>query len=142
MSHPEKLAEHYHSLLGMIGEDPDRTGLSDTPLRAAKALQYLTRGYQQNLEEVVNNAIFESDNDQMVIIKDIEMYSLCEHHLLPFVGKCHIAYVPQWKGDRIIQNGPNHRHVRPQVANSGKSDGTNCTRYRNSNGGKGSRRHH
>ncbi len=97
MSHPEKLAEHYHSLLGMIGEDPERTGLFDTPLRAAKALQYLTRGYQQNLEEVVNNAIYESDNDQMVIIKDIELYSLCEHHLLPFVGKCHIAYVPNGK---------------------------------------------
>ena len=73
MNNSEQIAEHYHSLLSMIGEHPERTGLSDTPMRAAKALQYLTRGYQQNLEEVVNNAIFESDNDQMVIIKDIEL---------------------------------------------------------------------
>lgn len=89
--------QHYHSLLKLIGENPDREGLLHTPQRAAKALQHLTQGYQQNLEQVVNNAIFESNNDQMVIIKDIELYSICEHHLLPFVGKCHIAYLPKGK---------------------------------------------
>ncbi len=97
MNNREKISTHYHSLLTLIGEDPQRRGLHDTPARAAKALQYLTHGYQQNLDEIVNNAIFESDNDQMVIIKDIELYSLCEHHLLPFIGKCHIAYVPDGK---------------------------------------------
>ncbi len=93
----EKLADHYQAILNEIGEDIHRDGLRDTPLRAAKALQYLTRGYHQNLEEVVNGAIFESDNDQMVIVKDIEVYSMCEHHMLPFVGKCHIAYLPEGK---------------------------------------------
>ena len=97
MSATNQITEHYHSLLQLVGEDPERDGLRDTPSRAAKALEYLTRGYGQKLEEVVNNAIFESDNDQMVIIKDIELYSLCEHHLLPFVGKCHIAYLPAGK---------------------------------------------
>lgn len=97
MNNSEKIAEHYHSLLGLVGEDPEREGLLKTPHRATKALEYATQGYQQNLEEVVNNAIFESDNDQMVIIKDIELYSMCEHHLLPFVGKCHIAYLPDGK---------------------------------------------
>lgn len=93
----ESIAAHYHELLQSIGEDPNRNGLQKTPTRAAKALQYLTQGYQQNLDEVVNGAIFESTNDQMVIIKDIEVYSLCEHHILPFIGKCHIAYLPNKK---------------------------------------------
>lgn len=88
------ITEHYQSLIELIGEDPERDGLRGTPRRSAKALEYLTSGYSQNLDEAVNNAIFESDNDQMVIIKDIELYSLCEHHLLPFVGRCHIAYLP------------------------------------------------
>lgn len=97
MSKPEHLATHYEALLEAVGEDISRDGLQRTPLRAAKAFQYLTRGYNQDLEEVVNGAIFESENDQMVIVKDIELYSLCEHHLLPFVGKAHIAYLPQGK---------------------------------------------
>jgi len=87
-------ASHYHALLESIGEDPARAGLRGTPLRAANALRDLTRGYRESLDEVVNGAIFESDNDQMVLIKDIEVYSLCEHHILPFIGKCHIAYLP------------------------------------------------
>jgi GTP cyclohydrolase I len=77
-----------------VGEDPGREGLQDTPQRAARAMQYLTRGYSQTVEEVVNDAIFESHNDEMILVKDIELYSLCEHHLLPFIGKCHVAYIP------------------------------------------------
>jgi GTP cyclohydrolase IA len=92
-----KLEELYRQLMVGVGEDPSREGLVKTPARAAKALQYLTRGYQQSIDEVVNNATFESDNDQMILVKDIELYSLCEHHLLPFIGKCHVAYIPTGK---------------------------------------------
>ncbi len=87
----------YGDIIKGIGEDPGRDGLEKTPQRAASAMQYLTRGYKQTLDEVVNNAIFDSDNDQMILVKDIEMYSLCEHHLLPFIGKCHVAYIPTGK---------------------------------------------
>ena len=89
-----KLTGLYEEIIKGVGEDPAREGLQKTPERAAKAMQYLTHGYQQTAEEVVNNAIFESDNDQMILVKDIELYSLCEHHLLPFIGKCHVAYIP------------------------------------------------
>ena len=91
------LADLYENMLRNIGEDPAREGLLKTPERAAKALQYLTRGYNQTIDEVVNKAIFESDNDEMILVKDIELYSLCEHHLLPFIGKCHVAYIPTGK---------------------------------------------
>ena len=87
----------YRQLLTMIGEDLGRDGLKATPQRAARAFQNLTVGYSQDINEVINNAIFESDNDQMIIVKDIELYSLCEHHLLPFFGKCHVGYIPQGK---------------------------------------------
>jgi len=93
----DKLTQHYQDILTEIGEDINRDGLLDTPKRAAKAMQFLTRGYNQSLEEVVNNAIFESDNDEMVIVQDIELYSMCEHHMLPFIGKCHVAYLPTGK---------------------------------------------
>ncbi|OPX54983.1 GTP cyclohydrolase I [Oceanospirillum multiglobuliferum] len=93
----EKLASLYETLLTEVGENPKREGLLDTPVRAAKAIKYLTKGYQQTLEEVTNNAIFESEADEMVVVKDIELYSMCEHHLLPFIGKCHIAYLPNGK---------------------------------------------
>ncbi|MDQ7049005.1 MAG: GTP cyclohydrolase I FolE [Enterobacterales bacterium] len=92
-----KLEQHYKDILQAVGEDIERDGLIDTPKRAAKAMQFLTRGYNQCLTEVVNDAIFESDNDEMVIVKDIELYSLCEHHMLPFIGKCHVAYLPTGK---------------------------------------------
>ncbi|MDH5470146.1 MAG: GTP cyclohydrolase I FolE [Gammaproteobacteria bacterium] len=92
-----ELDSYYKKIIRNIGEDPDRDGLLDTPGRAARAMQYLTRGYGQSLVEVVNNAIFESDNDEMILVKDIEVYSLCEHHLLPFIGKCHVAYLPTGK---------------------------------------------
>ncbi len=93
----DKLARLYADIIGEIGEDLSRDGLANTPLRAARAIAYLTQGYQQSLDEVVNNAVFESDNDEMVVVQDIELYSLCEHHLLPFIGKCHVAYVPTGK---------------------------------------------
>jgi len=91
------LPEHYREILLGLGENPDREGLQDTPKRAAKAMRYLCHGYEQTLEEVVNGALFASDNDEMIIVKDIELYSLCEHHMLPFIGKAHVAYVPTGK---------------------------------------------
>lgn len=92
MSH--SLAEHFHEILVGIGENPQREGLLDTPQRAAKAMQYLCNGYAQDLHEVVNGALFESENDEMIVVRDIELYSLCEHHMLPFIGKAHVAYLP------------------------------------------------
>ncbi len=89
--------ELYKELLANIGEDPNREGLRDTPARAAKAMEFLTRGYRQKLEDVINNAIFTVEDNHMVIVKDIELYSLCEHHMLPFFGKCHIGYIPEGK---------------------------------------------
>lgn len=92
-----QLPENYRQILLGLGEDPEREGLLDTPKRAAKAMQYLCHGYQQSVEEIVNGALFASDNDEMVIVKNIELYSLCEHHLLPFIGKAHVAYIPTGK---------------------------------------------
>ena len=93
----ENLSEHYRAILQGLGEDPEREGLRDTPMRAAKAMAFITEGYRKNLQEIVNNAVFESDNDEMVLVRDIELYSLCEHHLLPFIGRCHVAYLPAGK---------------------------------------------
>ena len=92
-----KTKDLYENLIANSGEDTTRDGLLKTPERAAKAFKFLTQGYQQSLEEIVNDAIFDSDNDEMVIVKDIELYSMCEHHLLPFVGKAHVAYLPKGK---------------------------------------------
>ena len=91
------MEEHYRSILETIGEDPSRGGLLDTPARAAKAMSFLTRGYGETLEQVVNNALFDSETSEMILVQDIELYSMCEHHMLPFIGKCHVAYVPTGK---------------------------------------------
>lgn len=87
--------ELYKKLLKEIGEDSERDGLRDTPERAASAMQYLTKGYRESLDDIINGALFESDMNEMVIVKDVEMYSMCEHHLLPFFGKCHVGYLPK-----------------------------------------------
>lgn len=87
----------YKQIIESIGEDANRQGLVDTPKRAAKAMRFLTHGYEQTLDDVLNNAVFDSDADDMVIVKDIELYSMCEHHLLPFIGKCHVSYLPDGK---------------------------------------------
>ncbi|MCO8314346.1 GTP cyclohydrolase I FolE [Pseudomonas mandelii] len=91
------LSESYREILIGLGENPDREGLQDTPMRAAKAMQYLCHGYEQSVEEIVNGALFASDNDEMIIVDNIELYSLCEHHMLPFIGKAHVAYIPTGK---------------------------------------------
>ena len=98
VSTPE-LEELFTNLLKNLGEDPSRQGLVRTPSRAAKAMEFLTSGYRQDIDKVLNKAIFDEDYDEMVIVKDIEFYSLCEHHILPFWGRCHVGYLPK---SRII----------------------------------------
>ncbi len=87
----------FKGMLQELGEDTSREGLLDTPKRAAKAMQFLTSGYQTDLDDIVNGAVFSSDNDEMVVVQGIELYSLCEHHVLPFIGRCHIGYLPDGK---------------------------------------------
>jgi GTP cyclohydrolase IA len=93
------MESHFRALLEAIGEDPNREGLRQTPKRAAEAFRYFTKGYQQDVTTVLNKAIFAEEYDDMVIVKDIEFYSLCEHHLVPFFGKCHVGYLP---GGKIV----------------------------------------
>ena len=90
-----QLEDFYGQILLQIGEDPSRGGLIKTPRRASRALSFLTQGYRQNIEEIMNGAIFDEEYDDMIIVKDIEFYSLCEHHVLPFFGKCHVGYIPR-----------------------------------------------
>lgn len=92
-----RMEGHFREIIKLMGEDGTREGLVRTPERAAKAFHFLTRGYRQSLDDIVNGAVFSSDTDEMVIIRNIEMYSLCEHHVLPFIGKCHVAYLPDGK---------------------------------------------
>jgi GTP cyclohydrolase IA len=93
----ELLEDAYRNLLEAIGEDVDREGLRRTPVRAARALEFLTQGYRQDLDEIINDAVFASDASEIILVKDIELYSLCEHHLLPFIGRAHVAYLPNGK---------------------------------------------
>jgi len=91
------MEQSFLELLQAIGEDPNREGLLRTPTRAARAFEFLTNGYRQSLDDVVNGAIFESDASEIILVKDIELYSMCEHHLLPFIGRAHVAYIPNGK---------------------------------------------
>src|ERR1700746_44634 len=93
----ETIANAYRELLHGIGEDLDREGLRRTPDRAARAWEFLTQGYRQDLDEIINDAVFESDASEIILVKDIELYSMCEHHLLPFIGRAHVAYIPNGK---------------------------------------------
>ena len=90
----EELADHYKEVLKLLGEDPEREGLQKTPMRVAKAMQTLTKGYQMDAHKILTDALFKEDYNQMVIVKDIDFFSLCEHHMLPFYGKAHVAYIP------------------------------------------------
>ena len=89
-----ELVEHYEAILRLLGEDPAREGLLKTPLRVAKSMQFLTKGYLEDGEEILRSALFREEYQQMVVVKDIELYSMCEHHMLPFYGKAHVAYIP------------------------------------------------
>lgn len=91
------MEEYFSKIIAAVGEDLNREGLIDTPKRAAEAFKFLNNGYEKSLDEVLNNAVFTADTEDMVIVKDIELYSLCEHHLLPFIGKCHVGYLPRGK---------------------------------------------
>jgi len=93
----DTMEKAYRDIIAAIGEDLTRPGLAETPRRAAKAMDFLMRGYRQNIDEVINNALFPSASEEMVIVKNIELYSMCEHHMLPFIGKCHVAYIPRGK---------------------------------------------
>lgn len=97
ISATEQIARHVAAILALLGEDPEREGLVKTPERVAKALQFITKGYQEDGVEIIRGAIFDEEYQQMVLVKDIDLYSTCEHHMMPFIGKCHIAYIPNGK---------------------------------------------
>lgn len=92
-----EIAGHVRKILELLGEDPEREGLTKTPERVAKSLQFLTKGYQEDGVQIIHSAIFDQEYQQMVLVRDIELFSTCEHHMLPFIGKCHVAYIPNGK---------------------------------------------
>lgn len=94
---PAALTDGYRSIISALGEDPEREGLARTPERAARALHFLTSGYSTSVEDAIGSGVFESESDEMIMVRRIELYSLCEHHLLPFIGQCHVAYIPNGK---------------------------------------------
>src|SRR5204863_466524 len=100
------MEQSFLGLLEAIGEDPQRAGLLRTPNRAARAFEFLTAGYRQSLDGIINNALFESEASEIILVKDIELYSLCEHHLIPFIGKAHVAYIPNGKHSRARAKAP------------------------------------
>lgn len=133
------MEQAFLQILQDIGEDPSRPGLVDTPKRAANAFRFLTQGYALNVDTVINNALFPSDTDEMVIVKNIELYSMCEHHMLPFIGKCHVAYIPKGK---VIGLSKIARIVdlfarRLQIQENLTSDIANCIVEKTGAGGAG-----
>ena len=118
----DSIAALMEKILLKIGEDPSRQGLVRTPQRADKALRFLTSGYETDVASIVNGALFQEKCDEMVVVKDIEFYSMCEHHLLPFFGTMHVAYLPDKQADRAQQNPAHRGHVRAPPAAAGAPD--------------------
>ena len=112
----DELASHYQEILQLLGENPDREGLEKTPMRVAKAMQVLTRGYTQDPKRVLLDALFEERYDQMVNVKDIDFFSLCEHHMLPFYGKAHVAYIPHGHITGLRYGSTRGRHIQSQTS--------------------------
>ena len=119
------MEEHIRHILKAIGEDPDREGLLKTPHRVAEALAFLTRGYEMDPAKVINDALFTEEYEEMIVQKDIDFFSLCEHHLLPFFGKAHVAYIPHHKNVGFFQARPSGRRLRAPVTGAGTHDQSN-----------------
>jgi GTP cyclohydrolase I len=115
----EKLEHHYREVIKLLGENADREGLLKTPERVSKAMQFVTHGYDVDPVQIVKSAIFHEDHKEMVIVKDIELYSLCEHHMLPFFGKAHVAYIPNGGYHRFKQNCKSGGCLFQKIASSG-----------------------
>ncbi len=120
------MEEHIRDILRALGEDPDREGLQKTPQRVAQALSFLTRGYDMDPAKVINDALFTEDYEEMIVQKDIDFYSLCEHHLLPFFGKAHVAYIPAPQNRRHLQACPSGRHLCAAPAGPGAAHQSDC----------------
>ncbi len=121
-----ELEELVRRQLELLGEDPARDGLQKTPERVARSMEFLTKGYSQTPKSILNNALFDVKSDEMVIVKDIDFYSLCEHHMLPFFGKCHVAYLPGKKVVGLVEAAEVGGCVRAAVAGAGTVDARNC----------------